>query len=152
MDQPAPTEIPPTETVTVEPTVSDTVQPTETGTVEPSETVTEEPTATPIEDQPEVVTVSVGAGPGGVSFEPSTVTINAGDTVRWVWATGGHTVTSGTNGSYDGRFCSPDNTNCVQILPAGTTYEFTFTQPGTYNYFCIPHWTMGMTGVVIVNP
>ena len=34
----------------------------------------------------------------------------------------------------------------------GTVYEHTFTQPGTYSYFCHAHCEYGMSGVVIVTP
>ena len=30
------------------------------------------------------------------SFDPKDITIQTGDTVRWVWDSGSHTVTSGT--------------------------------------------------------
>jgi plastocyanin len=33
----------------------------------------------------------------------------------------------------------------------GKEFSYTFTVPGTYKYFCIPHETSGMTGTVIVN-
>src|SRR5207247_6142080 len=45
-------------------------------------------------------TVTVQVAPGGdLSFSPSSVSIQPGDTVRWVWASAGmaHSVTSGTN-------------------------------------------------------
>src|SRR5258708_21134568 len=57
------------------------------------------------------VTGRVGTG-GGMTFTPATVTINAGDTVMWVWDSGLHTVTSGAPGAVDGNFCS---------LPPGST-------------------------------
>ena len=53
-----------------------------------------------------VVTVSASSstdlaevvvGPGGsLTFSPSSVTVKVGGQVRWTWASGGHTVTSGT--------------------------------------------------------
>jgi hypothetical protein len=41
-------------------------------------------------------TVQVGLN-GTLTYIPSTLMIHAGDTVRWVFATSPHTVTSGTN-------------------------------------------------------
>ena len=38
--------------------------------------------------------VAVGPG-GGFTFDPDTVNISVGDTVRWTWAGSGHSVTSG---------------------------------------------------------
>jgi hypothetical protein len=31
---------------------------------------------------------------------------------------------------------------------SGGTFSFTFEEPGTYDYFCIPHESMGMIGSV----
>src|SRR5436190_18386033 len=60
---------------------------------------------------PQTHPVTVGMG-GALSFTPATLTINAGDTVHWVWASSFHNVTSGTNGTPDNKFCSPNNMNC----------------------------------------
>jgi len=98
--------------------------------------------------------VTVGPLENELSFAPDTVTIAVGDTVRWTWASDLHSVTSGTSCIADGQFCSPDNMNCdsKNLNNTGFVYEFTFTQPGTYHYFCDLHCIVGMTGVVIVLP
>ncbi len=49
--------------------------------------------------------VSVGQG---FTFTPGTVDIVVGDTVRWTWASSGHSVTSGTPCIPNEQFCSPD--------------------------------------------
>jgi plastocyanin len=69
-------------------------------------------------------------------------------------ASSGHSVTSGDPCTVDGQFCSPDNTNCQEgtLSNAGTVYEVTFTQAGTYFYFCAAHRLIGMTGVINVAP
>ena len=98
--------------------------------------------------------VTVGPLENEFSFAPDTLNIAVGDTVRWTWATDSHSVTSGTSCTADGQFCSPDNMNCdAGILnDTGFVYEFTFTQPGMYQYFCALHCFAGMTGVVNVLP
>ena len=63
--------------------------------------------------------VDVQVGPG-FAFSPDTVTIFAGDTVRWTWAEDGHSVTSGTSCTPDEQFCSPDDTNCDQGVLSDT--------------------------------
>jgi plastocyanin len=85
---------------------------------------------------------------------PDTVNIRVGDTVRWTWESDFHSVTSGKSCFADGQFCSPDNMNCEAgiLNNAGFVYEFTFTQPGTYQYFCALHCFAAMTGVVNVLP
>jgi plastocyanin len=97
----------------------------------------------------------VAVGKGGDVFVPDTLNISVGDTVRWTWAEGGHSVTSGDPCTPDEQFCSPDDTNCDQgiLSGQGTVYEHTFDQSGTYNYFCFAHCAIGMTGVVnVISP
>jgi plastocyanin len=97
--------------------------------------------------------VDVAVGQGGFVFVPDTVNISEGDTVRWTWATNNHSVTSGESCTADGQFCSPNNTNCDAgaLNNTGFVYEFTFTQAGSYSYFCAAHCAIGMTGVVNVS-
>ncbi len=77
------------------------------------------------------------------AFSPQNITINVGDTV--VWTNNGiapHTSTSGINcPTGDGIWNSG-------VLSSGQAFQFTFTQPGTYNYFCSIHC---FTGVITVN-
>ena len=99
-------------------------------------------------------TVDVMVGPGGTfTFNPSTINISVGDTVRWTWDSSGHSVTSGAPCTSDGQFCSPNNTNCSTCVLSnqGFVYEFTFTQAGNFSYFCCAHCSLGMTGVVNVS-
>lgn len=89
-------------------------------------------------------TVNVDVGPGGsIVFEPFSVSIQPGDTVMWSWKSNHHTVTAGTPGAPTGLFDSG-------IRNLGSTFSFTFTNPGTFNYYCLPHGADGMSGVVIV--
>src|SRR5262249_23711472 len=96
--------------------------------------------------------VAVGPGSAPFGFAPRTVTIHVGETVRWRWDSSGHDVVSGS-GSPDGRFCTPNDRACGSAFSnAGTTYEHTFTEAGTFPYYCSPHLSLGMTGRVIVEP
>jgi plastocyanin len=98
--------------------------------------------------------VDVMVAPGGtLTFNPSTVNISVGDTVRWTWAASGHSVTSGNPCTADGQFCSPNNMNCSQCVTSalGFVYEFTFTQAGNFSYFCCVHCAFGMIGAVNVS-
>lgn len=70
-------------------------------------------------------------------FNAPTVTIKAGGTVTWTNREGvPHTVTA-----TDGSFGSSQ-------LTAGDSFSHTFTEPGTYSYFCQVHPTMRATVVV----
>jgi len=94
----------------------------------------------------------VGNG-GALSFAPATLTIQVGDTVRWVWGSPGHSVVSGTDGNADNKFCSPSNSGCNNppLSNMGASYEHTFTQAGTFPYYCSVHFTLGMTGMIKVQ-
>ncbi|MCP5142766.1 MAG: cupredoxin family copper-binding protein [Chromatiales bacterium] len=75
----------------------------------------------------------------GMQFQPSVITIKAGERVTWSQnAPMPHTVTS-TDGTTinSGR------------LSAGQTFTHTFDAPGTYEYYCELH--PGMKGSVVVN-
>jgi len=80
----------------------------------------------------------------GNSFNPEVVVIQPGDTVHWTWTLGIHTVTSGSNCVPDGLFDAPLDTGHRE-------FSFTFDTVGTYDYFCLPHCSMGMTGTVEVE-
>jgi plastocyanin len=101
----------------------------------------------------QIFDVTVGPLENEFTFMPDSVTIGVGDTVRWTWASDFHSVTSGTPCTADGQFCSPNNTNCDAgaLNDMGFVYEYTFTQPGIYQYFCALHCFAGMTGVVNVR-
>jgi len=98
--------------------------------------------------------VTVGPVGNKFSFVPDTVNIRVGDTVRWTWESDSHSVTSGTSCTADGQFCSPANMDCEAgiLNDTGFVYEYTFTEPGTYQYFCALHCFAAMTGVVNVMP
>ena len=97
-------------------------------------------------------TRTVNVGQGGNNFVDqvsgtSTTTINAGDTVQWVWQAGFHSTTSGTCSgtcTADGQWDSGQ-----QSTPF--TFNFTFSTAGSFPYFCSVHLA-SMTGKVIVNP
>jgi len=111
--------------------------------VDYEETMMEEPAASA---EPQTVTVTLPAGtsvPGceetNECFVPELVTINAGDTVSWDNVdTAAHTVTSGTPA--DG----PDGAFDSSLLMGGATFEVTFDESGSYDYFCMVHpWMVG---------
>jgi len=108
-------------------------------------------TTTTVIPGPQTHTVMVGNG--GLTFTPANLTIHAGDTVHWMWATAGHSVVSGSNGTPDNRFCSPSDTGCDNppLSNAGATYDHTFPTAGTFPYHCSAHFLLGMTGKITVQ-
>lgn len=111
------------------------------------------------------------AGHVGVSYATfedhgsgsSTTTVKAGDTVTWVWEVPYcHSVqtksvpsgaepfsTDGGAGSAKGPPAGQD----TLVKPEGSSNAFTatLTVPGTYDYYCVHHQSVGMVGKVVVN-
>jgi plastocyanin len=77
----------------------------------------------------------------GFAFNPAQLSVNKGATVTWTNDDGAtHTVTSGVPGTPSGKF--------DQRLDAGKTFTFTFTDAGTYDFFCSIHQSMKATVLV----
>lgn len=69
---------------------------------------------------------------GDTYYDQADITIQAGDTVQWNWQGGIHTVTNDNPNS-------PEYFDSGVLIGAGQTYSHTFTQPGTYRYYCSIH-------------
>jgi plastocyanin len=73
-------------------------------------------------------------------FEPQTINVQPGTTVRWVnYGQHPHTVTA-----------NDDSWDSGDIQP-GASYSATFKRPGTYYYYCRHHTQDRMQGVVVVG-
>ncbi|HJJ23566.1 MAG TPA: plastocyanin/azurin family copper-binding protein [Nitrosopumilus sp.] len=129
------------------------VQPETTDMVEIEESITiskSEPEMS-AEALPMTLTVSIPKGSGvrgcdetNECFLPYEINVAIGTTITWNNNdTTVHTVTSGNiSDGYDGLFDS-------KIVQSGKSFEFTFNDAGTYDYFCMVHpW---MTGIVQVS-
>jgi len=78
------------------------------------------------------------------AFNPQELTVEVGTTVTWTNEDGfAHTVTSGTPDNPTDLFDSGN-------VASGDTFEFTFEETGTYEYYCKLH-TPDMTGTIVVN-
>jgi plastocyanin len=82
-------------------------------------------------------------------FDPNNLTVNVGDTVRWVNQQGFHDTVSGSSGVPSGAWNS--NSQFGHLMQPGDTFSVTFSNPGTFPYYCTPHWRLGMTGTIQVN-
>jgi plastocyanin len=88
-------------------------------------------------------------------YAPAKVAIKVGDTVQWV--NGGETVHSVSTTAANAQ--NPKDTSMPKgavafdsgFIPPGGDYSYTFTVPGTYHYFCLPHEKAGMVGVIVVK-
>ncbi len=92
----------------------------------------------------EEVTVEVGveANGGGFGFGPAAVQVDPGTTVVWEWTGGGgqHNVVA-QSGDFESDLVGDD----------GFTFEHTFEEKGVTRYYCQPHQSLGMKGVVVVG-
>ena len=86
-------------------------------------------------------------------FDPIGLHVEPGDTVRWVNASGSHSATAyaeDNGGASERRIpegAEPWNSGI--FTEAGATFEYTFEEEGTYDYFCIPHKSLGMVGRIV---
>ncbi|MEO8959303.1 MAG: plastocyanin/azurin family copper-binding protein, partial [Rudaea sp.] len=107
--------------------------------------------------------VQVGGTTGGgyygggttpvLAFSPTPLTINAGDSVTFTNLGGAaHNIhadddsfrcAAGCRGDGSGAMGDPDS--------SGWSDTITFSKPGTINYHCDQHVSMGMTGSIVVN-
>ncbi len=80
------------------------------------------------------------------AFVPESLTITAGDTVVWTsHAADQHTTFSGRNGVPDGIWHSDT------LAPGSGTFQWVFPAPGDFPYFCAFHFSIGMTGDILVT-
>jgi plastocyanin len=91
----------------------------------------------------------------GEEYQPSKVTISAGQAVKWKNNTGDpHTVTVVPDKALvPADVALPRNAQPFDsgTIPAGMTFVHTFRVPGTYRYYCTLHEGNGMVGEVIVK-
>lgn len=85
----------------------------------------------------------------------STTKITAGQSVTWMWTTDHcHSVTfSPTMGTVGAPGFIPAQPELVRYGGKGKkTFTQSFPEAGTFNYFCVHHASIGMTGKVVVKP
>src|SRR3712207_9318172 len=72
-------------------------------------------------------------------FDPANITVEPGTTVTWVQGGNNPHATTSYAGLWDSGMTEGGS---------GGTFSFTFEEPGTYDYFCVPHESLGMIGTV----
>lgn len=98
----------------------------------------------------------------GRAFSPSTIRVEAGETVTFAnESPEAHTVTAYQSGiAGDAEYFASGGASsegqaradvAAGLLAEGDTFTVTFDASGRYEYFCIPHEDQGMRGVVIAS-
>ena len=94
--------------------------------------------AAPSAAAPAAAAATVSVDIQGSKF-PANTDVAKGTKVTWTNKDStAHTVTSGTRPNKDGKFDSGQ-------LAASATFSFTFTEAGTFNYWCQNHSSMNAT-------
>ena len=88
------------------------------------------------------VDITMGSG-GNLIFDPSDVTINAGETVHFV-----NDMLPPHNIIVEGR---ADLSRESLMFSPGESQDILFADAGDYNFFCGPHQGAGMVGTIHVN-
>ncbi len=94
-------------------------------------------------------TIKMGADNGMLAFEPSSVTIKAGDTVKWV-----NNKLPPHNVVFDeanSPAAAKSLSHKAMMFSPGEEFEVTFNEAGTYSFYCEPHRGAGMVGKVVVQ-
>ena len=88
------------------------------------------------------IDISMGSG-GNLIFEPSDVTISAGETIHFV-----NDMLPPHNIIVEGR---ADLSRESLMFNPGESQDIIFADAGDYTFFCGPHQGAGMTGTIHVN-
>ena len=95
-----------------------------------------------LQDGGEEHTVTVDGFGSNIRFVPETLTINEGDSVRFLWS---------------GQLLPHNAIEVNEVFNSGEamsnvdyTYNFTYNQSGVYEFYCEPHRDLGMLGEITV--
>ena len=88
-------------------------------------------------------------------YQPAKVTVKVGQPVEWI-NTGKnvHSVTLVPDDAQNPKDAAePKGAASFDpgFMAPGSRFSYTFSVPGTYHYFCVPHEKAGMVGVVVVK-
>ncbi len=89
------------------------------------------------------VEVKLGTDAGMLAFEPSQITLSEGDSVKFV-----NNKLAPHNAVFDGH---EDLSHTDLAFAPGESWTQTFSNPGTYDFYCEPHRGAGMVGTVVVK-
>ena len=87
-------------------------------------------------------------------FDPDRLWIQPGDTVKWVLQSMVHTTTAYHPQYFDKPLRIPEKAepwHSGVLLEPGQSYERKFEMKGVYNYYCTPHQSLGMVGIIVVG-
>ena len=99
--------------------------------------------------------VSMASSGGEFYFDPIGLFVRSGETVTFRVGSGSHSSTAYQQGTGSASVTRiPQGAaawNSGTLAEQGATFEHTFETAGTYDYFCIPHKSLGMVGRIVVD-
>ncbi len=101
----------------------------------------------------ETYTVKMGSDKAQLIYDPPSLTINQGDTVRWVNnKVYPHNVVFDKVPGGDAALAAKLSHKALLTAPKQVVESaFVDVPPGEYTYYCTPHRGAGMVGKIIVN-
>ncbi|WP_225334232.1 plastocyanin/azurin family copper-binding protein [Halomicrobium urmianum] len=88
-------------------------------------------------------------------FDPIGLYVEPGATVTWVNESGSHSSTAYTEDNPQSEVNripeGAEGWNSGTLTDEGAEFMHTFDTEGTYDYYCIPHKTLGMVGRIVVG-
>lgn len=108
------------------------------------------------------ITINMVGSTAGYKFDPANVTIKAGDAVKFVVVSGGpHNVAfdasaipSGAQAILQKNMTGQQGPLIGPLMPNnGDSYTVSFAgaPPGQYHYYCLPHQSLNMVGIITVQ-
>lgn len=90
----------------------------------------------------------------GHFFNPDRLRIQTGDRVKWVLQSGVHTSTAYHPQYFDKPLRIPEKAepwHSGVLKVSGQSFEWKLDVEGVYNYYCTPHQSLGMVGIIVVG-
>lgn len=93
---------------------------------------------------------TVAVGPDGeLRFDPAKLTAKVGDEVAWNWESDNHNIV--VESQPDGADWGGTEGDDGALYDEGHKYSHTFETAGTYEYYCAPHKSAGMTATLTIK-
>jgi len=108
----------------------------------------------PSSNEPRVHEVKMVSQEDKHFFDPDRLWIQPGDTVKWVLHSMVHTATAYHPQYFGKPLRIPEKAELWHsgvLLETGKSYERKFEIEGVYNYYCTPHQSLGMVGIIVVG-
>ena len=130
-------------------------EPTDTGTTNTGTTNTGTTTTGTAGGQQVPNSVAMVTEGSEYYFNPIGLFVEPGETITWVNEAGSHSTTAYTQDNPQSEVDRiPDDAegwNSGILSEEGAEFTHTFEVQGTYDYYCIPHKTLGMVGRLVVG-